>query len=452
MKDWKKAEEIAAFRVQLLSPLLAEGLDAAKVRETKAQICQQHGVSERTLRRYLAQYHKHGFEGLKPKGKQQLPSPTPSTITDLIGQAIVLRREVPSRSISQIIQILEWEGKALPGQLKRSTLQERLAERGYSARHMRMYAETGVAARRFQRRHRNQLWQSDVKYGPYLPIGLGGKKQQVYLVAMQDDATRYVLHAQFYPTLDQSIVEDCFRQSVQKYGVPDAVYFDNGSQYRTKWMARTCAKLGTRLLYTKSYSPESKGKIERLNRTIDAFLSEVTLDKPQTLEELNEQFQVWLSECYQNRPHASLGENVSPETAYRSDRKALRFVSPEVVADAFLHAERRKVDKAGCINFMGKKYEVGLSVVGQTVDVIYDPADITQLTIAYAGQKSWQAKELVIGEYAGQRPKLPPHLGPHPVKSSRLLNAAKAQHEQRQARTTPAVRYDGLWKGEDKHV
>jgi hypothetical protein len=32
---------------------------------------------------------------------------------------------------------------------------------------MRMYAETGVAARRFQQRHRNQLWTSDIKYGPY---------------------------------------------------------------------------------------------------------------------------------------------------------------------------------------------------------------------------------------------------------------------------------------------
>lgn len=45
-----------------------------------------------------------------------------------------------------------------------------------------------------------------------------------------------------YPTLDQVIVEDCFRQTIQKYGVPEAVYFDNGKQYRTKWMGRTCAK------------------------------------------------------------------------------------------------------------------------------------------------------------------------------------------------------------------
>ncbi|WP_206920227.1 DDE-type integrase/transposase/recombinase, partial [Alicyclobacillus suci] len=204
---------------------------------------------------------------------------------EILEEAILLRREVPSRSVSQIIRILEWEGKVAPGEIRRTTLQEKLARRGYSAGHMRMYAETGVAARRFQRRHRNQLWQSDIKFGPYLPIGTNGSKQQVYLVVMLDDATRFVLHGRFYPTLDQTIVEDCFRQAVQKHGIPEAIYFDNGKQFRTKWMTRTCSKLGTRLLYAKPYAPESKGKIERFNRIVDSFLDEVAAAKPKTLEQ-----------------------------------------------------------------------------------------------------------------------------------------------------------------------
>lgn len=61
---------------------------------------------------------------------------------------------------------------------------------------MRMYASIGTAARRFQRRHRNDLWQSDIKFGPYLPMVPGGKKQQVYLVVFIDDATWFVVHAQ----------------------------------------------------------------------------------------------------------------------------------------------------------------------------------------------------------------------------------------------------------------
>ncbi|WP_164826822.1 helix-turn-helix domain-containing protein, partial [Paenibacillus alginolyticus] len=162
MKDKQKAEEIAAQRVQLLSPLLAEGLDSAKAKELKAQICEQTGLSERTLRRYLERYRREGFSGLKPMSKGRQPSE--AVIAEpLMEQAILLRREVPGRSVAQIIQILEWEGRIAPGEIKRSTLQEKLTQRGYSSRHMRMYAESGVAARRFQQRHRNRLWHSDIK-------------------------------------------------------------------------------------------------------------------------------------------------------------------------------------------------------------------------------------------------------------------------------------------------
>ena len=351
-----------------------------------------------------------------------------------------LRREVPGRSVAQIIEILEWEGLAEPGQIKRSTLQEKLAQRGYSTRQMKTYAATGIAARRYQQRHRNQLWHSDIKYGPYLPIGKDGAKKQVYLVSFLDDATRFILHGQFYPVLDQIIVEDCFRQSIQKYGVPECVFFDNGTQYRNKWMARACAKMGIRLLFARPYSPESSGKQERFNRTVDAFLNEAALEKPETLDELNRLFWVWLEECYQNKPHSDL-EGKSPDAAYRSSKKALKFLAPEVIANVFLHCEERKVDKAGCISFQGEKYEVGLNFIGCTVDVIYDPADIARLTIEYEGHPPWMAKKLVIGERTGPRPKLPPHLLPHPAERSRLLSAALKQNEERQARQIPAVTY-----------
>lgn len=117
MKDQKKAEEIAAARVQLLSPLLANGIDAAKAQELKEQISKEHGISERTVRRYLATYNLNGFSGLKPRSKGRVPSESISP--KIVDQAIILRREVPSRSVAQIIQILEWEGKVTPGEIKR---------------------------------------------------------------------------------------------------------------------------------------------------------------------------------------------------------------------------------------------------------------------------------------------------------------------------------------------
>ncbi|MDQ1000346.1 putative transposase [Neobacillus niacini] len=449
MKDHKKAEEIAVQRFQLIAPLLEEGLDAGKAKELKNQLCRTSGLSERTIRRYIEKYRNEGFGGLKPKGisekgkKEAIPP-------HLLEQAILLRKEAPTRSVAQIIQILEWEGLAQPGQIKRSTLQEKLTERGYSTRQMKLYSQTGVAVRRFQKRHRNQLWQSDIKFGPYLPIGPNGTKKQVYLVAIIDDATRFILHGAFYPTLDSRIIEDAFRNAIQKYGLPEAVYFDNGKQYRTKWMSRTCSKLGTRLIFAKPYAAESKGKVERFNRIVDSFLGEIALEKPNSLDRLNELFQVWLSECYQNKPHSGL-DNISPEAAFRSDKKALRFIDPDKLANAFLHCETRKVDKSGCISFMDQKYEVGLSFIGRKVDVVYDPADLEELTIEYEGHSPWKAKKLVIGEKAGKRPTLPSHLQAHKADSSRLLKAAEQKHEDRKVAQAPAVSFRAVWKedGED---
>lgn len=450
MRDQKKAEALASERMQLMAPLLAEGLDSAKARQIKESICNQTGLSERTLRRYLDKYRKEGFQGLKPKGRGRIQTEEAIPV-HILEQAILLRREVPGRSVSQIIQILEWEGRIQPGQIKRSTLQEKLAAKGYSTRHMRMYADTGVAARRFQQRHRNQLWHSDIKYGPYLPIGADGSKKQVYLVTFVDDATRFVLHGQFYPVLDQVIIEDCFRQAILKHGIPQAVYFDNGKQYRTKWMVRACSKLGIKLLFAKPYSPEATGKIERFNRVVDSFLAESALDKPKTLGRLNELFEIWLSECYQNKAHSAL-DNKSPMVVYQSDNRALKFLAPETVTNAFLHCEGRRVDKAGCISFMNKKYEVGLKFIGCTVDVVFDPADIRELTVEYEGHTPFKVYELIIGPRAGKRPKLQEYTQIEFAECSRLLAAAGQKHQERKEHQAHAVSYRTVKKEADIHV
>lgn len=138
-------------------------------------------------------------------------------------------------------------------------------------------------------------------------------------------------------------------------------------------------------------------------------------------------------------------------SAFHCDKKALRFIDPETLANAFLHCEERKVDKAGCISFQGLKYEVSVSFVESTVDVIYNPADTSQLTIECEGHKPWTAKQLVIGERSGPRPTLPPHMQPESAQSSRLLTAAEKQNEQRKAVQIPAVSYRTVKKdGEDR--
>ncbi len=440
MKNKQKAEEIAVKRLQMITPLLEDGVDEAKKLYLRRSVCEKTLFSDRTMRRWIALYEKEGFEGLKPKTKGRvIENSIPETI---LQEAIQLRREVPSRSIAQIIQILEWEDHVKPDEIKRSTLQDQLAKQGYSTRQMKIYnSDKTLASRRFQKPHRNMFWQSDIKFTTHID------KKPTYMVAFIDDCTRLILHSEIYPVMDQKIVQDCFRKALLKYGAPAAVYYDNGKQFRTKWMERACGKLNIRLLYTKPYSASSKGKVEKYNQTVDKFLAEYQLQKSKSLESLNRLYHVWMEECYQNKPHSALKDGLSPMAAFQNDTNPIRFLDPAEIANAFLSCESRKVDKTGCVSFNGQKYEIvnGLGLIGRTVDIIYDPDSLESLKIECENFPDTEARIQMIGSYSGPRPELPKSL--ETVKKtgrSRLLDAADKRNKERIGKQKSLLSYKGM--------
>jgi len=440
------SEETAENRFKVIAPVLValeEMADAAKIAQAKDKACEQSGISRRTLDRWLKAHNEKGFYGLKPA---QRVYRGPNVIPEkLIEEAIQLRREVPLRSVSQIIEILELEGKSPPGLLRRTTLQDKLAARGYSSRLMKLYQQKGVASRRFARLDRNDLWQADIK-----TTHISGTKQKIYWVCFLDDSTRYIIHAEFYDNLEQTIVQDCLRKAIVKEGLPRRVYFDQGKQFKNRWMRRACAKLEIKLLFAKPYSPESTGKSERLNRTIDSFLAEARLKKLTTLDGYNHFLKVWIQECYQTKKHASLKD--TPENVYKTSKTPLRFAAPDVVADAFLRLDTRKVDKSGCIRFDNRLYDVGIPLMGQTVDVVFDPADVRTVTVEHrpTGYTN-KVSELVVGPYAGKRPKLPDTLLPVQCETSRLLDLKEQQYQANHDAVRRAIRYSDI-EGVDPSV
>ncbi|MDA8200552.1 MAG: hypothetical protein M0Z54_14205 [Thermaerobacter sp.] len=113
--------------------------------------------------------------------------------------------------------------------------------------------------------------------------------------------------------------------------------------------------------------------MERFNRMEDAFLAEVRLDRPTTRDAFHAAWDVWRGECYHTKPHRALPHGLHPVTAFRGDPEPLRLVAVETLAAACRRVEPRKVDQAGCVSSLAQPYEVGVTWVGQTVDVLYDP-------------------------------------------------------------------------------
>ncbi len=134
----------------------------------------------------------------------------------------------------------------------------------------------------------------------------------------------------------------------------------------------------------------------------------------------------------------------TPAVAYRSDPQAIRWAEPDTLTHAFQYAKTAKVNKVGCISFRGTPYEVGVDWAGQSVTVVYDPGDVSTVTIEVPGTPSWTARPLVIGEYTGQRGAARAKCQPAPD-HSRLLAAAQKRQAQRQARQAPALAYRQVW-------
>src|SRR5690606_38610761 len=78
-------------------------------------------ISERTLRRYVQLYREKGLKGLEPKGRDDCGM-LRGLSRSVLDEAKILKAELPQRSVRQIIEILEVEGKIEPGSVSAATL------------------------------------------------------------------------------------------------------------------------------------------------------------------------------------------------------------------------------------------------------------------------------------------------------------------------------------------
>ena len=88
-------------------------------------------------------------------------------------------------------------------------------------------------------------------------------------------------------------------------GCPRSSMPTTGRRSSNAWLARTCAVLGVRLVHSKPYSPEGRGKQERLNRYIrEAFLAEATHPASTRSRSSTTCFVAWAEQVANRRIHA----------------------------------------------------------------------------------------------------------------------------------------------------
>ena len=118
-------QEIAEHRYELIAPLLEADIEHAERRARREKILVRQSllgkpISERTLRRYVQMYREKGLKGVEPKGRDDCGL-LRGWSRSVLYEAKILKAERPQRSVRQIIEILEVEGKIEPGAVSAAT-------------------------------------------------------------------------------------------------------------------------------------------------------------------------------------------------------------------------------------------------------------------------------------------------------------------------------------------
>jgi transposase InsO family protein len=439
----KRRNEEALKRYGLISPLLDPDIDEAKRCMLREQIAERAGISKRTIYRYEAGYRTDGFEGLVPMNREKRRSQKlPENWDEIVGEAIQLKREVPKRSVRQIITILEVEGWAPAGVVRPSTLQRYLYNAGLGVKQMKRYSEAReTSSRRFCRAHRLELLQGDIKYGPTIRTK-EGKPVKTYLSSLIDDHSRLIVQAEFYDNQRADVVEDTFHKAVLKVGTWDCSYVDNGKQFISRQLRESCAKLGIRLLRAKPYACQAKGKIEVYHKSVDRFIAEIQVAHVHSVSELNEKWKIFLEQDYQKKAHSGIKEyyesmgvevppgGISPEMEWNRDERRQKFLDVNTVSEAFTHHEARIIDKAGCFDFKGRKYEASAALAGMQVEIVYDPLNTETIAVRHGKMDEIKAHPVRIGAFASKTPERPAGMTDMLPETSRFLDALEKKYKE----------------------
>jgi transposase InsO family protein len=400
--DDKVREQIALFRYGLIADLIHRGAGEKGLYvllEEKARKLYEIPHSRRTrvavdtIRGWLNDYRKGGFEALRPKPRrdQGQARAIPQEIADRL---CLLKDENPALSVVALIDRVKAEVDAGDGLLLAPATVHRLLSR-QGLMDKKRHEPTSKDRRRFAFEKAGELWMSDVMHGPSVSIE-GGRKRKTYLIGLIDDATRVVPYAAFALTENTTAFLPVLQQAILRRGVPKRLYVDNGAVYRSNHLSLVCAKLGITLIHTRPHQPQAKGKQERWFRSVRMqLMSTLGETDLKSVDALNRRLWTWVEGEYHMSPHRGL-DGATPLDRWMTAAHDVRLVGPECdLDDLFLFEQKRKVQRDRTVSLGGIVYEVDASVVGETVTLRFDPSRRGRpVDVYFKGRKIEQAKRV----------------------------------------------------------
>jgi len=405
-------------RAEILTRLLAGKLSTAEA----AQLL---GLTTRQVRRLRTRYLTEGAPSLVHGNAGRAPvNRTDPAAVERLRSLCGADGTYHDFNVSHLAEVLARDQNIC---LPRSTLRRLLLGKG-----IRPARPARAEVKRQRRERRSQegaLLQIDGS-----PHGwLEGRGPRLALVGAIDDATGKLVYASFRPTEDMAGYLLMLRSLAERRGLPEALYHDRHTILRSpkeptiedelegrrpmSQVQSVLAGLGIRGI--PALSPQAKGRVERLWRTLqDRLTKELRLASVNTLDEANEFLPAFIP-----------GFDARFSVEARDPVPAWRAVPAGFDCDYhFSTREERLVKRDHTVQWLGRCLQIvpakgEASLAGKRVSVHVTPEGAVLL---YAGDRRLAYRELAPGQ---PRPRagVPQRVMPTPELDPAMKDAAQAR-------------------------
>jgi transposase len=261
---------IALERAMKIQEVLLRAMSGALTWLQAADIL---GMTPRSLRRWRDRYQRVGYDGLFDRRRRH-PSPRRAPFEEVQRVLRLYRERYDGFNVRHFHHLARRDHQvALSYSFVKAALQAAgLVRKGRArGRHRR---------RREPRPCFGELLHLDGSPHPWLALC---PDQRQVLIAVIDDATKRLLYAQLWPGETTEAVMTALRTVITLWGLPMALYTDRAGwafytpkagervdPQRPTQLGRALARLGVE--HIPAYSPQARGRGERLNRTLQGRL------------------------------------------------------------------------------------------------------------------------------------------------------------------------------------
>jgi transposase len=308
------------------------------------------GMSPRSLRRWRDRYEQKGYDGLLDR-RTGTPSPRRAPLAQVERVLRLFRERYQGFNVRHFHEIVRREQGIT---LSYTYVKQALQGAGLVKKHR---ARGRHRRRREPRACLGELLHLDGSTHPWFALTPAAR---ACLIAVPDDATGQVLHAALYPTESTHAVMTSLAAVVRAHGLPMALYTDRaGWAFHTPkakgpvdpthltQVGRALARLG--IEHIPAYSPQARGRSERLNRTFqDRLVNELRVARITTLAAANR----YLADQFVPRHNATFAR------APRDPASAFVPVGAVDLDTILCHEEERVVARDNTVTLAGRVLQI----------------------------------------------------------------------------------------------